>query len=275
MDAHSEFDAMMAESINHDNKLVRRLIEAGGKSTVLFRLSRIGKLLLQRAFWNDKQKVMWNFLKKFHEWRHANNGCNFPCITYAPVRQSRAPQTAFNSNLAYAANQTYVRFTDPYSPHQLGTYPIGDATTASQEPMPLENSANMMFMVLALAQRSNDTAWLDPYWDMLTSWTDEIARTTEYPANQLCTDDFTGKLANNTNLGAKGIIALEAYAELCRMLSKDDCGKYSATARVFSKTWMRESFSSIPQRQYKMSYNDVQESMCHGLSSTIFCGNVY
>ena len=35
-------------------------------------------------------------------------------------------------NLNYAANKTYIKFTDPYSPHQLGTYPIGDATTAAQ-----------------------------------------------------------------------------------------------------------------------------------------------
>ncbi len=26
--------------------------------------------------------------------------------------------------LAYAANETYIQFTNPYSPHQLGTYPI-------------------------------------------------------------------------------------------------------------------------------------------------------
>ena len=99
MDAHSEFDAMMAESINHDNKLVRRLIEAGGeKYGIVSSLAYRQTLAATQLVWNDKQKVMWNFLKEnFHEWRHANNGCNFPCITYAPVRQSRAPQTAFNS----------------------------------------------------------------------------------------------------------------------------------------------------------------------------------
>ena len=47
---------------------------------------------------------------------------------------------------------------------------------------------------------------------MLLSWTDELVRTTLYPAHQLCTDDFTGPLANNTNLGQKGIVAIRAYA---------------------------------------------------------------
>ena len=44
----------------------------------------------------------------------------------------------------------YVRFGNPYSPHQLGTYPIADSPTSAQEPMPLENSGNMFFMMLGI-----------------------------------------------------------------------------------------------------------------------------
>ena len=59
--------------------------------------------------------------------------------------------------LAYAHNETWVRFGNPYSPHQLGTYPIGNATTKEQEPMPLENSGNMLFMLLGLARHAMDS----------------------------------------------------------------------------------------------------------------------
>ena len=46
--------------------------------------------------------------------------------------------------------------------------------------------------------------------------------------------DFTGRLANNTNLGAKGIVALEAFAELCRMSKAGGpCETYSANAKAF------------------------------------------
>lgn len=40
---------------------------------------------------------------------------------------------------------------------------------------------------------------------MLTRWADELVATSEFPANQLCTDDFTGPLANNTNLGVSAL----------------------------------------------------------------------
>lgn len=36
--------------------------------------------------------------------------------------------------LVYAHNDTNHPFSDPFSPHQLGTYPIANATTKQQEP---------------------------------------------------------------------------------------------------------------------------------------------
>lgn len=42
--------------------------------------------------------------------------------------------------LAYANNETFIKFGNPFSPHQLGRYPIANATTKQQEPMPMENT---------------------------------------------------------------------------------------------------------------------------------------
>lgn len=76
-----------------------------------------------------------------------------------------------------------------------------------------------------------------------------------FPANQLCTDDFTGRLGNNTNLAAKGIIALEAFAYFCNIVGERGCEKYSAAAKSFVPTWMSAAFERDPAPHYKIAYN--------------------
>jgi hypothetical protein len=62
--------------------------------------------------------------------------------------------------------------------------------------MPLENSGNMFFMLLGIVRaqtraKTGDVTWIAPYFPMLQMWADELVLTTEFPANQICTDDFT------------------------------------------------------------------------------------
>ena len=103
---------------------------------------------------------------------------------------------------------------------------------------------------------------------MLTSWADELVRSLPFPANQICTDDFTGPLANNTNLGAKGIIALRAFGELCTLTgagelataagSLTNCSHYVETAEKYAAVWREFAYEAKPAPHYKMSYNPVK-----------------
>ena len=94
--------------------------------------------------------------------------------------------------LNFANNGTSTPFTNPFSPHQIGTYPIADATTASQEPMPMENTGNMFLMITGILQRTpgESRECLKPSMPMLTTWADFLVASLPFPANQLCTDDF-------------------------------------------------------------------------------------
>ena len=59
----------------------------------------------------------------------------------------------------------------------------------------LHGAGNMLFMLLGIVrqQPKGETSWLYPkYFPMLRTWADELVRTTEFPADQICTDDFTG-----------------------------------------------------------------------------------
>lgn len=76
---------------------------------------------------------------------------------------------------------------------------------------------------------------------------------------RLCTDDFTGRLANNTNLAAKGVVALEAYSELCHAVHGKDCAQYSTWAADFAKDWVHygtEHGHGLPHVKIAFNYSD-------------------
>ena len=67
----------------------------------------------------------------------------------------------------------------------------------------------------------------------------------------------TGRLANNTNLAAKGIVALEAFSQICHATNGEftSCGQYSEAARGFVGTWVKEGLEQKPEPHYKIAYN--------------------
>lgn len=129
----------------------------------------------------------------------------------------------------------------------------------------MENTGNMFLMLAGLARTGLDMNFLRPYLSLLTCWADYLQASLPFPANQLCTDDFTGRLANNTNLAAKGIIALEAFAGLCEkawLNDGDRCGGYRSAARGFARTWQAKAWDGDHYRiafdlsgTYSIKYN--------------------
>lgn len=119
----------------------------------------------------------------------------------------------------------------------------------------MENTGNMFLMLAGIIQRQPSAAWLKPFMPMLTVWAEYLVGSLPFPANQLCTDDFTGRLANNTNLAAKGIVALEAFAHLCAATGGANCDQYSSAAAGFVATWTKEALEQDPKPHYKIAYN--------------------
>jgi hypothetical protein len=74
------------------------------------------------------------------------------------------------------------------------------------------------------------------YWPLLTKWAGYLMETGYNPGSQLCTDDFGGHLASNTNLSIKAILGLAAYARLCEMTGQDGA-RYLDTARQWARQW--------------------------------------
>lgn len=129
----------------------------------------------------------------------------------------------------------------PYAPHDLGTYPINDGRVAQRmESMPVEESGNMLLMVAGIAKAEGNADFAGQYWPLLSKWADYLKANGLDPGNQLCTDDFTGLLAHNSNLSLKAIVALGGYAMMARMLGKTSTAdSFERTAKDYAQKWLQ------------------------------------
>src|SRR5436853_1098779 len=103
----------------------------------------------------------------------------------------------------------------------------------------VEDSANMLLLVAALAEAEGDTGFAGHYRPLLEKWAAYLGDKALAPENQLCTDDFAGHLAHNVNLSAKAIEALAAYAMLCGMRGeKQSAARYHQLSAELARKWV-------------------------------------
>ncbi|KAI0377416.1 DUF1793-domain-containing protein [Hypomontagnella monticulosa] len=80
--------------------------------------------------------------------------------------------------------------------------------------------------------------WVRRSYKLWDQWTGYLVRESLVPANQLCTDDFAGWLANQTNLALKGIIGIKAMSEIADVVGdKDQSKRYSNIADKYIEKW--------------------------------------
>lgn len=129
----------------------------------------------------------------------------------------------------------------PFAPHDVGTYPKANGQVYGkgkiEGQMPVEECGNMILMAALASRAENSAAYAEKHWDLLTQWADYLKEKGLNPENQLCTDDFAGHLAHNTNLSLKAINALGGYAMMADMLKKPEAETYRATAKEMASQW--------------------------------------
>ena len=68
--------------------------------------------------------------------------------------------------------------------------------------------------------------WVERSYTLWKQWTKYLVDFSLLPENQLCTDDFAGWLALQTNLALKGIVGIRAMSGLAELIGKDEDAKY-------------------------------------------------
>ena len=93
-------------------------------------------------------------------------------------------------------NQASGNYPNKYAIHDLGRYPRAlGYPKGNDEPMPLEESSNMILLMLSYAQKTGDAAYLESHRALLEQWAEFLISNAKIPADQLSTDDFAGPAA--------------------------------------------------------------------------------
>ncbi len=246
--AEREYADLMKRCAAFDAQLMGDMTQVGGERYAQLSALAYRQGLAGCGFAADSNGLLMIFTKE-----NSSNGC----IATTDLMYPAAPQFLLLSSalakglvapvLVYSASP---RWKFPFAPHDLGIYPQatgqvyggGEESTNEGEMMPVEESGNMIILMLAIAKMDGNADFSSKWWPQLTAWEGYLEKYGKDPENQLCTDDFMGHLAHNANLSVKAILAIAAYGELCRMRGDTaSANKYQALAKEYAQNWIQVS----------------------------------
>ncbi len=235
--AHKEYAQLVKRCYAFDKELMERASAVGGKHYAeLCALAYRQAIAAHKLVKAPNGELLW--LSKEN---NSNGSIGTVDVTYpsAPLFLYYNPELAKG-----LMNQIYYysesgKWTKPFPAHDVGTYPLANGQTYGGD-MPVEEAGNMLILTAAVCHIEHDATYAAKHWAVLTTWVDYLVEHGLDPENQLCTDDFAGHFAHNTNLSIKAIIAIAAYGQMAEMQGMTDLAKqYTDTARTLAQQWIK------------------------------------
>ncbi|TLY31753.1 MAG: DUF4965 domain-containing protein [Ignavibacteria bacterium] len=205
--AEKEYETLRHRCEQFDKELIADLDRVGGEKYARLAVLAYRQCLAAHTMAVDIDGTPLLFPKE-----NFSNGCVstvdvlYPSSPFFLLFNTRLMNAALTPVLTYASTE---RWRHEYAPHDLGTYPLangqvyGGGEKSDEDQMPVEECGNMLLMVSAMAVADGSAGYALKYWPLLEKWAAYLLGKGLDPENQLCTDDFAGHLAHNTNLSVR------------------------------------------------------------------------
>ena len=251
----NKYSSIMQKCRDFDKMIYDDGMKAGGKEYAEILSGSYRHVMAAHKLFQDKDGNLLWFSKE-----NNSNGCvNTVDLTYpeAPLVLAYNPELQKAMMTSIFDYSLSGRWTKPFAAHDLGTYPRANGQVYGGD-MPLEEAGNMITLAATICILDGNTSYVEKYWDIMTTWADYLVENGLHPANQLCTDDFAGHWAGNCNLAIKAIMGIAGYAEIAKMMGKDDVyAKYNAKAKEMAAAW--ESETKVNDH-YELAYGAGEET---------------
>lgn len=233
--AKLNYTDVMSKCREFDVSMMNDAVKAGGKEYAeLCALGYRHTIAAHKLLKDDEGNLL--FLSK----ENNSNGCiNTVDLTYpsAPlflVYNTDLLKGMMNPIFHYSESG---RWTKPFAAHDIGTYPVGNGQVYGED-MPVEESGNMLILATAISLIEGNATYAQKHWETLTTWANYLLEKGLDPENQLCTDDFAGHLAHNTNLSVKAILGIAGYGYMAKMAGKTTEGdNFIKKAKEMAQIW--------------------------------------
>ena len=254
--AADEYPSLVKRCEKFDAKLMANATEAGGKEYAeLCALAYRQSIAAHKLIESPAGELAWISKENF------SNGClgtvdvTFPSFPLYVYYNPDLAKGLLNFIFELCESEKWTR---PYAAHDAGRYPHLRGEDYGGEGMPIEESGNMLIMTSAICQEDGNADYALKHWDVLTTWANYLVENGQDPRNQLCTDDFMGHLARNSNLSIKAILGVASYADLAKMAGKTDIAEsYMAKAKEMAGIWKQMANGGD---HYRLTFDTDQDT---------------